>query len=181
MRARTSPLAAVAVVALLAGALPAPAQTGSVRVNAPPTPAPPAGRITSVTLAATTPTTFRGVCSPSTSSVRLQGTFQTDISQPADKRFGNPAQFIWSDWKVDPSHVDARSDDRKTTSVDELRYFDKSFDGWVKLQVDPWKTGRPRESAQVAVKITCEPTVSNQLQHAPAGASKAPPPSTPGH
>ena len=161
-----------ALGAILAAPLPAAAQPA-------PTPGR-AGHITSITLAATTPTTFHGVCSPTTSAVRLQGSFTTDLAQPTDKSSGNPAQFIWSDWKVDPSHVDARSDDRKTTTVDELRYFDKSFDGWVKLQADPWKTGRPRESSQIAVKITCEPPVSKQLQHAPEGAPKVPPPSGPG-
>lgn len=135
-----------------------------------PTPAP-AGRITSVTLAATTPTTFHGVCS--SVDVGLRGTYKTDIAQTPNK---HPGQFIWSDWTLNPSEAEGWSADRKETTVTGHRSFKTSFDGWVKLQVDPWKTGRVRESSQLAVKITCEPLASKQLKQLPAGPAHAPTP-----
>ena len=135
-----------------------------------PTPVP-AGRITSVTLAATTPTTFRGVCSPF--AVSLRGTFRTDIAQTPRKQ---PGQFIWSDWTVNPSEAETQSGDGKETTVIGRRAFEKSFEGWVKLQADAWTTGRPRESSQLAVKITCESLASKQLQQLPTGPAQIPTP-----
>ena len=143
------------------------ASTGAVAQT--PTPVP-AGRITSVTLAATTPTTFRGVCSPFI--VGLRGTYKTDTNQKHSKR----SQFIWSDWTVNPSEAETQSGDGKETTVIGRRAFEKSFEGWVKLQADAWTTGRPRESSQLAVKITCESLASKQLQQLPTGPAQIPTP-----
>lgn len=162
-----------ALGAILAASLPAATQPAPAGTPGPP------GHVTSVTLAAKTPATFKGVCSPSY-FLNLEGTITTDQPQPIQKGFEIPGQFIWSDYKVVKVGVATRSADRKVSTVTGFRYFDKSFDGWVKLQAQPWPDMRPRESSQIAVKITCEPPVSKQLQHAPEGSSKVPPPSGPG-
>lgn len=164
---RTSRMPAFVFGALLAAAAPAASQ---------PAPAPPAtGHVTAVTLAAKTPATFHGVCSPAP-AVNLEGTITTDAAQPTRKGMERPGQFIWSDWKTEKVDVQSRSADGKVSTVRGIRFFDKSFDGWVKLQAQPWPDVRPRESSPVAVKITCEPPVYDQLKHAPAGPSKVPPP-----
>jgi hypothetical protein len=160
----TFAFAAVLAVSFPAAGQPAPA-------------APATGHVTAVTLAATTPVTFRGVCSPSV-YVAFEGKITTDAPQPIAKGLEKPGKFIWSDYKVDPVNVASRSSDRKLSTVTQYRYFNANFDGWVKLQAQPWPDVRPRESSPVAVKITCEPPVFKQLQNAPAGSSKVP---TPGH
>jgi hypothetical protein len=133
-----------------------------------------------MTFGATPPAsaTFHGVCSPAV-RVTFQGAVTTDAAQPWKK---DQYRLIWSDTAT--TAPDARTDsaDRKQTTLTFTRSFDKSFDGWALLQANPWGTAHPHNSPQAPVKITCEPAVYNQLQHAPAGSSKVPPPSTgPGH
>lgn len=169
---RTSLVPTFVFGAILAGSLAAPAQPGAP----PPTPGPP-GHVTGVTLTVATPVVFRGVCSPSF-VVDLEGTITTDAPQPIQKGFERPGQFIWSDWKTQTVDVASRSADRRVSTVRGVRYFDKSFVGWVKLQAHPWPDMRPRESPQRTVRITCETPVFKQLQHAPAGSSPSP---VPGH
>ncbi len=169
---RTSRMFAFALAIVLAAALPAAAQA--------PTPGPP-GHVLSVTAHTTPEATFKGVCSPAF-YLTVEGVITTDLPQPRQKGFEKPGQFIWSDWKTEKVDVASRSADGKVSNVRGFRYFDKSFEGWVKLQAQPWPDMRPRESSPLPVKVTCEPPVAKQLQHAPAGSSKVPPPSNgPGH
>lgn len=172
---RTSRMPTFALGAILAAALPAAAQTGSVRVNPPPpTPLTP-GHVTSVTFGATPPAsaTFHGVCSPAV-RVTFQGVVTTDVAQPGTKTVADQFKIIWSDWKIMDPDGRTESPDHKQTTLTATRYFDKSFNGWAKLQAKPWADMRPRESPEVALKVSCEPPVSKQLQHAPEGAPPLP-------
>jgi hypothetical protein len=174
---RTSDTPLFALGAILAMSLSASAQTGSVRVNAPPPTPVPAGHVMSATFTATPPAsaTFRGVCSPAI-QITFQGAVTTDIAQPDKKKVADQFKVIWSDAEVrDPGRTD--SADRRQTTLTTYRFFDKSFDGWVLLQANPWGQSRPHNTPQVPVKVTCEPPVFKQLQHAPGG-PQAPPPST---
>ncbi len=168
---RTSPLPVFALGAILAAALPAPAQTGSVRVNAPPTPIPPPEHLT---LRATSPSTFSAVCTPPV-HVSFEGVVTAEVAI-LPKYF--KVKLIWSDAVVSDVERDSTlSPDRKTLTVKGSRSFDKSFDGWALLQFQRTENLRVRNSdPPIAVKITCEPP------HLTTGAPKVPPPSAgPGH
>lgn len=145
---RMSLVPALAFGAILAAAPPARAQTGSVRVNAPPPTPAPSGHILSATFAATplASASYHGVCSPAV-HITFQGVVTTDIPQPDKKKVADQFRIIWSDAVVrDPGRTD--SADRRQTTLTAYRFFDKSFDGWVLLQANPWdnrgRTTRPR-------------------------------------